>query len=135
MFRLEFLKSIHIRSKVRAIDQERAWEISIYPLRYFLEHTNFRLKVAPSTEFDRKGSDIYSKKAISLLEALKGGVVTVDTIHGMVEMTVLPGTQSGSLKRLRGKGVYDSASRKQGDHIVAIDVRIPTYFLEIHMAF
>jgi DnaJ-class molecular chaperone len=49
----------------------------------------------------------------------------VRTIHGQVTMKVNPGTQPGEYKRLKGKGLYDSSNRRQGDHIVQIQVSLP----------
>jgi DnaJ-class molecular chaperone len=65
---------------------------------------------------------------ISLQDALLGGSVTVQTIHGAVEMKVPPGCQSGEMKRLKGKGIQSQHQSKVGDHLVRLVVSIPLYY-------
>lgn len=66
-----------------------------------------------------------TKELISLIDALKGCDLRVKTIHGFVTMKVPPGIQPGELRKLKGKGVADSYSGRQGDHIVELSVTIP----------
>lgn len=65
---------------------------------------------------------------ISLRDALAGADVVVQTIHGNVIMTLPIGLQPGAIRMLKGKGIFDSTSRKQGDHYVVIDVSLPKYY-------
>lgn len=79
----------------------------------------------PSREFERKGLDVHSKETITLVDALKGCDLGVHTIHGLVTVKINPGTQPGDIRKLKGKGVFDSSSKRQGDHIVQIQVSLP----------
>lgn len=64
-----------------------------------------------------------------LKDVLIGGSVSVETIHGVVEMKISPGSQPGDLKRLKGKGIISEQHAKTGDHLVRLKVEIPTYRL------
>ena len=69
--------------------------------------------------------DILTKERIALIDALKGCDLRVKTIHGLVTMKVPPGIQPGELRKLKGKGISDAYSGRQGDHIVELSVTIP----------
>lgn len=84
-----------------------------------------RIRVEPSKKFTRKGNDIYIDKHISIGKATLGTKEDVETIHGDVEITVPSGTQSGTLFRLRGKGVPKVNSSGNGDQYVKVIVDIP----------
>jgi molecular chaperone DnaJ len=58
--------------------------------------------------------------------AILGGEAEVPTIDGRVRITIEPGTQSGKVVRLRGKGLPDINGHGRGDIIVVVDVVIPT---------
>jgi molecular chaperone DnaJ len=62
---------------------------------------------------------------ISLVQATLGAVVQVPTLDGPVEMRVPPGTQSGTLFRLRQKGLGLKAGGR-GDAHVRVTVETPT---------
>ena len=82
-----------------------------------------RLHVQDDTRFERDGSQILSRVAIGFTQAALGDTIEVETIDGSVSLKVPSGTQSGTLFRLRGKGV--PSSRGRGDHIVTVEVRTP----------
>ena len=84
-----------------------------------------RLRVAPSKKFTRKGNDIYIDTHISMGQAALGIDITVETVHGNVEYSVPAGTQSGTLFRLKGKGVPKVNSSFIGDQYVKVIVDIP----------
>jgi len=59
--------------------------------------------------------------------AALGGKVDVPTLDGVVKVTVPPGTQSGRLLRLRGKGAPDLRGHGRGDQIVRVRVETPSH--------
>ena len=79
----------------------------------------------PSKEFKRKGNDIYVDAHISMASAALGIEIKVPTVDGDVSYTVPAGTQSGTLFRLRGKGVPRVNSSGRGDQYVKVIVDIP----------
>ena len=84
-----------------------------------------RIRVSPSKQFVRKGNDIYTDAHISVGKAILGTDITVDTVHGSVEYKIPAGTQSGTLFRLKGKGVPKVNSSYTGDQYVKVIVDIP----------
>lgn len=83
------------------------------------------VRVREHPKFRREGSNIYSDVTLNLAQAVLGASVEVETIDGMVNLRIPPGTQPGKKLRLRGKGVKRMRGDGRGDHIVQIDVRIP----------
>lgn len=63
------------------------------------------LEVIPNPDFERDGDDILVSLAISIDEAILGGKVPVNTVKGAVNVTVPPGSSSGQMLRLKGRGV------------------------------
>jgi molecular chaperone DnaJ len=81
--------------------------------------------IRPSGEFERDGSDIFTENEVSVPEAVLGTTIEVKTIHGKVKVKVPAGTQSGTLIKIKDKGVYSLRGRP-GDHYVRVKVAIPT---------
>ena len=84
-----------------------------------------KIRVAPSKQFNRKGNDIYVDTHISMASAALGIEIKVPTVDGDVSYTVPAGTQSGTLFRLKGKGVPRVNSSGRGDQYVKVIVDIP----------
>jgi DnaJ-class molecular chaperone len=79
------------------------------------------IHIAPHTFFRREGNDLLMDLPVTLAEAVLGGRVTVPTSTGAVTMTVPPHSNTGSVLRLKGKGVGG-----QGDELVTLKVVLPT---------
>lgn len=75
--------------------------------------------------FERDGEDIYVKIAIPFSLATLGGMMEVPTIEGEVKIRVKPGTQSGTMIRLREKGIPRLHGRGHGDEYIRINVLVP----------
>lgn len=83
------------------------------------------VKVEPSKIFVREGYDILSKSKISFPMAVLGGKIEVETIYGPVDLKIPAGTQSGTMLKLKGKGVQRLHGRGEGDHLVEVQVKTP----------
>jgi len=84
------------------------------------------VEVELSREFERRGSDIYSKEEIPVYTAVLGGEVGVNTIDGEVKLKIPQGTQPSTVFRIEGKGApVLGREGKRGDHYVKIWVKIP----------
>jgi len=75
--------------------------------------------------FVRRGGDIHSELPVSLSEAVLGGSVTVQTVHGPVALKVPPGSNSGTTLRLKGKGLPARGATPAGDQYVKLCVVLP----------
>ena len=84
------------------------------------------IKEESHPDFERQGNNLVHNLGISVTTAILGGDAEVPTIDGRVRITIEPGTQSGKVMRLRGKGLPDVNGRGRGDIIVVVDVVIPT---------
>lgn len=82
------------------------------------------IKVEPHPYFSRRDLDVLAEIPISVQEAVLGGKVTVPTIDGKVALTVPPGTNTGAVLRLKGKGLSGANSTK-GDQLVTLKVVLP----------
>ena len=81
--------------------------------------------VKPHALFERKGNDIYVEAPISLKEAVLGGKITAPTIAGDVSLTVPKNTSSGTVLRLRGRGVAKGKNAPAGDQYVKLKIVLP----------
>ncbi len=86
-------------------------------------HINVR--VTDHTLFRREGADILISVPISFPQAVLGASVDVPTLEGKVVMKVPPGTQSGKVFRLRGKGIPVYGGYGKGDQLVTVVVEVP----------
>jgi curved DNA-binding protein len=81
--------------------------------------------VRPHPLFKREGDDLTVEVPIRLSEAVKGAKVKVPTFDAPVSVKVPPGTHSGTMLRVRGKGVARKG-RTPGDLYVRFMVHVPT---------
>jgi molecular chaperone DnaJ len=84
------------------------------------------LSVKPHPLFERDGSDLRCEVPIQFVQAALGAKIEVPTLDGKVTMTIPPGTQTGRVMRLRGKGLRTLRSSMRGDELVHIFVETPT---------
>ncbi|HEX7008087.1 MAG TPA: J domain-containing protein [Alphaproteobacteria bacterium] len=83
------------------------------------------IRVRPHKLFERKDADIHVELPVTLAEAVLGGKVTVPTVTGPVTMTVPKGSNTGTVLRLREKGVPIGKTGKRGDQYVRLKVVLP----------
>lgn len=82
------------------------------------------LDIAAHRFFRRDGDDVRLDLPVTLNEAVDGAKVRVPTPDGPVTLTVAPGTSSGRVLRLRGRG-FTRADGTRGDLFVTIEVDLP----------
>jgi DnaJ-class molecular chaperone len=82
------------------------------------------IAVRPHPVFTRKDDDIHVELAIALDQAVLGGRVTVPTPSGPVTMTVPKWSNSGTVLRLKGRGVPRRGGAR-GDEYVTLKVMLP----------
>ena len=83
------------------------------------------IRVNPHKIFEREGSNISCEIPISILVAALGGEIKMPTLNGSVSVKIPPGTQSGKIFRLKGKGVTTARDKRVGDLYAAISVETP----------
>lgn len=75
--------------------------------------------------FKREGYDIFVDQQITFPLAALGGNTTVPTIDGDITIKVRPGTQTGTMIRLQGKGVPHVRGGGRGDQYIRMVVEVP----------
>ena len=76
--------------------------------------------------FQRDGDDLVCEIPISFVQATLGGEVDVPTLTGKARITVPAGTQSGTVFRVKGRGVRGLQGYGTGDLNVRVSVEVPT---------
>ncbi|RIV90107.1 J domain-containing protein [Aurantiacibacter xanthus] len=82
------------------------------------------IDVLPHPFFTRSGDDVRLDLPITLDEAVNGARVKLPTVDGAVMMTVAPGTSSGKVMRLKGKG-FSRKGGGRGDQLVRLEIVLP----------
>ncbi len=75
--------------------------------------------------YRRDGDDVTVEVPVTLKEAVLGGKITVPTLTGKVAVTVPEGSNSGTVLRLRGKGLPKTSGDGHGDYLVRLRVVLP----------
>ena len=85
------------------------------------------LRVKPSKIFVRKGINVFIDKHIDIAQAALGIETRMPTVDGDVSYNVPAGTQSGTVFRLKGKGILqvNSKTDQRGDQFVNVIVDTP----------
>jgi molecular chaperone DnaJ len=80
--------------------------------------------------FKREDSHLFCEVPISFVTAALGGEMEVPTLNGKVVLKVPPGTQTGKLFRMRGKGVKPVRGGPVGDLLCRVVVETPVNLTE-----
>lgn len=76
-------------------------------------------------ELKRDGQNILFDLNISMIDAIFGANPEIPTIEGKVKIKIDPGTQSGKILRLKGKGLRDVNGYGKGDQLIYVNVWTP----------
>lgn len=77
------------------------------------------------SELKREGNNVVYDLHVSFIDAALGASYEVPTIEGKVKIKLEPGTQSGKILRLRGKGIRDIDGYGKGDQLIYVNVWTP----------
>ena len=73
----------------------------------------------------REGDNLFMEVPVTVGEAMAGGTITIPTIGGQVKVKVPPKSQNGQTLKLKGKGAVNPKTKKNGDLMVKLIVRVP----------
>jgi molecular chaperone DnaJ len=82
--------------------------------------------VKPHAYFKRQDNNVIVELQVNVAQAALGSVVKVPTLEGERQITIPPGTQSGSIFRLRGLGIPRLRGNGRGDQLVVVQVVVPS---------
>lgn len=83
------------------------------------------IKVKPHALFQRKGNDVVCEMPITFVQAALGAEFEVPTLDGKIRYSIPEGTQTGSIFRIRGKGIPHLRGNGRGDHYVKVNIEVP----------
>ena len=83
-------------------------------------------RVAASPIFKRKGDNLEVDVPITIPEAIRGATIEVPTLTGSKRIRVPPGTQHGTVQRLRGEGPPKLGGRGLGDMRYRLQIDVPS---------
>jgi len=84
------------------------------------------IHVAEHEQFERQGNNLYASAPITFAQAALGSEIKVKTLGAEQSLKVPPGTQTGTVFRVRGQGMPVLGGRGRGDLFVAVSVVTPT---------
>jgi len=84
------------------------------------------IHVTPHETFQRRGDDLHCSVDLPMTAAALGTSFKLDTLDGMKDLEIRPGTQAGDVVTMRGMGVTHLRGTGRGDLIVHVNVQTPT---------
>jgi molecular chaperone DnaJ len=89
------------------------------------------LHIKRSNYFQREGVNVFTKLEISPAQAVLGDEVFIETLDGEKQISIPSGIQNSQTIKIKNAGVpYLGRSSQRGEHIVIIEVKIPTSITE-----
>jgi molecular chaperone DnaJ len=82
-------------------------------------------RVGESPVFRRKGDNLEVDVPITIVEAIRGATIEVPTLSGSKRIRVPPGTEHGTVQRLRGEGPPRLSGRGRGDIHYRLVIDVP----------
>jgi molecular chaperone DnaJ len=83
------------------------------------------VEVEASDAFERRGQDLYGVLDVTITQATLGGEIEIDTLDGPERLGIDAGTESGTVLRVKGKGVPHLQRRGRGDLFVTLHIVTP----------
>src|ERR1035437_1706333 len=85
------------------------------------------LHVQAHAIFQRDGDDLLCEVPVSFVQAALGAEIEVPALDGGTPIKISPGTQPGTMFRLKSKGIKNVQGYGRGDLHVRINVEVPTH--------
>jgi molecular chaperone DnaJ len=83
------------------------------------------ISVEPAEEFDRRGQDLFTVLDVSMTQATLGAELEIQGLDGTEQISIEPGTESGTVVRIKGGGVPNVNRRGRGDLYITLHVVTP----------
>lgn len=83
------------------------------------------VNVKPHVLFKRQGNDVVCEMPITFVQAALGAELEVPTLDGAVKYNMPEGTQTGSIFRIKGKGIPYLRGNGRGDQYVKVEIDVP----------
>ncbi len=83
------------------------------------------IRVKKHELFERENSNLFCQVSISFAKAVLGTTLEIPTLEGKETLKIAPGTQTGKVNNLKGKGMKNLHNNRKGDLFVKVNVRTP----------
>jgi molecular chaperone DnaJ len=83
------------------------------------------VNVQDHPKFERHDSHLVTEQTITFTQAVLGDKIEIETLDGPTKLTIPPGTKSGTVFRLRDKGMPNLREYGRGDLLCKVDITIP----------
>ena len=83
------------------------------------------VKVRPHQMLERDGFDVYLNLPVPFATAILGGKIIIPSLEGKLELTIPQNTQTGTVLKLKGKGIKYLNKNAKGDMFVKVTVELP----------
>jgi molecular chaperone DnaJ len=83
------------------------------------------IHLKPHPFLKRTGDDLHMDVPVTVREAMAGGSIDIPTVDGPIKLKVPSGSQNGSVLRLKGKGATNLKTKKRGNLLVKLVVKVP----------
>ena len=83
------------------------------------------VRVKPHEFLQRDGNDLIAVVPISFTQAALGTTIDVPSLNGSRQLKIPPGTQYGSIFRIKGQGLPDIRTKRTGDELVQVTIETP----------
>lgn len=131
--RIEEQKSLSVKvpagvdtgDRIRLAGEGEAGELSGPPGDLYVQ-----VNVKPHAIFTREDNNLFCEVPICFTTAALGGEMEVPTLDGKVVLKIPPGTQTGKMFRMRGKGVKPVRGGPQGDLVCRVLLETPVNLTE-----
>jgi len=84
------------------------------------------VRIKPHEFLERDGNNLIAAASISFTQATLGATIDVPSLNGVKQLKIPPGTQYGSVFRIKGQGLPDMRTGRTGDQLVHIVIETPT---------
>lgn len=83
------------------------------------------IRIKPHPIYKREDYDVFIEIPITFVQAALGASIRVPTLDGIVEYDIPEGTQTGTVFKLKGKGIPYIRGKNRGDEYVTVEVEVP----------
>ncbi|HBI74024.1 MAG TPA: molecular chaperone DnaJ, partial [Lachnospiraceae bacterium] len=83
------------------------------------------IHIRPHSVFKREGYDVVCDVPISFAQAALGAEIDIPTLDGLLKYNIPEGTQTGTVFKLKGKGIKHLRSGIRGDEYIRVNVEVP----------
>lgn len=84
-----------------------------------------RVRHAAHPDFTTREADVYHELDVAPWEAVLGAEILVATLDGSIKLRIPPGTESGQVLRVRGRGLPRGKTGERGDFFVTVHIVVP----------